>query len=144
MGASGHLGGEMGNDLDKHIFNDDLLTNADDHKAARELYPTIEHVLYHKELIDYFQKYNDRADIAKKTSRTWGKWAIALGAAAIALAAIEIIVEIAAASPWLAKDCPIVAASFPCSCMNITRYKPPRFAVRFGCALRQLVHSLVR
>jgi hypothetical protein len=87
-------------DLNGRIFNDDLLANTGDRNSARELYPTIEHVLYYQELIDCFKKYNDRADIAKKTSRTWGKWAIALGATAIALAAVEITVEIIATSHW--------------------------------------------
>jgi hypothetical protein len=125
---------EMGA-LDEHIFNDDLLTNADDHKAARELYPTIEHVLYHKELIDYFQKYNDRADIAKKTSRTWGKWAIALGAAAIALAAIEIIVEIAAASPW-----PLLVGAVAATC-GVLSVAIGAFGVLFGSRKREWLHN---
>jgi hypothetical protein len=79
-----------------HKFNHDLLANEGDRCAVRKLYPTLEQVLYHEELVAYFNKYNDRADTAKKTSRIWGKWAIVLGAIAIVLAAIEIIAEITA------------------------------------------------
>jgi len=121
--------------LDEHRFNDDLLANAGDCKAADELNPTIAHVLYHQELIDYFKKYNDRADVAKKTSRTWGKWAIALGGIAIALAAIEIIVEIAAASSW-ALFIGAVAAICGVSSVAIGA-----FGVLFGSKKREWLHN---
>jgi len=124
----------MGN-LDEHIFNDDLLANTGDRKAAQELYPTIQHVLYHQELIDFFKKYNDRADIAKKTSRTWGKWAIALGATAIALAAIEIIVEIAAPSPW-----PLFIGAVAATC-GVSSVAIGAFGVLFGWRKRQWLHN---
>ncbi len=76
---------------DKHTFNDDLLANKGDRRAVHELYPTLEHALYHPELVAYFKKFNDRADSAKKMSRTWGKLSIVLGAAALVLAATEIV-----------------------------------------------------
>jgi hypothetical protein len=135
MGASGHLGGEMGNDLDKHIFNDDLLGNAGDRTAVHELYPAIEHVLYHQELIHYFKKYNDQADISKKTSRTWGKWAIALGATAIALAAIEIVVELTAASPW-----PLFIGAVAAVC-GVSSVAIGAFGVLFGSKKREWLHN---
>jgi hypothetical protein len=83
----------MQKDIDEHKFNDDLLANEGDRAKIRELYPTLEHVLYHKELIDYFKGFNDRANVAKKKSRLLGKWAIILGAISISLAAAEIVVE---------------------------------------------------
>jgi membrane protein implicated in regulation of membrane protease activity len=122
-------------DLDERIFNDDLLANAGDHKVARELYPAVEHVLYHQELIDYFKKYNDRADLAKKTSRTWGKRAIALGATAIALAAIEIIVEITAPSPW-----PLVLGAVAAIC-GVSSVAIGAFGVLFGSRKREWLHN---
>jgi hypothetical protein len=87
-------------DDNEHKFNNDLLANDDDRGAVHDLYPTLEHVLYHQELVDYFRKFNDRADTAKKLSRRWGKWAIVLAATAIALAAVEIVVDTTGAEVW--------------------------------------------
>ena len=122
-------------DLDEHIFNDDLLANAGDHKAAHELYPTIEHVLYHQDLIGHFKKYNDQANLAKKTSRTWGKWAIVLGATAIVLAAIEIIVEITAVSPW-----PLFIGAVAATC-GVSSVAIGAFGVLFGSRKREWLHN---
>ena len=71
-----------------HKFNHDLLANADDIKRIDEFYPRLKRVLYHEDLIRYFNRFNDRADEAKRKSRLWGKWAILLGAVAIVLAKI--------------------------------------------------------
>jgi hypothetical protein len=122
-------------DLDEHIFNDDLLANAGDHKAAHELYPTIEHVLHHQELIEHFKKYNDQANLAKKTSRTWGKWAIVLGATAIVLAAVEIIVEITAVSPW-----PLFIGAVAATC-GVSSVAIGAFGVLLGSRKREWLHN---
>jgi hypothetical protein len=125
----------MGSDPDERIFNDDLLANPDDQAAARELYPTLAHALYHQELIDYFKKYDDRAGAAKKTSRTWGKWAIALGATAIALAAMEIIVEISAASHW-----PLIIGAVAAVC-GIASVAIGAIGVLFGSRKREWLRN---
>ena len=77
-----------------HVFNSDLLANEHDRDKIRDLYAPLEDILYHKELIDTFGKYNVLADDAKKRSRTLGKLAIVLGGMAIALAAIEVAIGI--------------------------------------------------
>jgi hypothetical protein len=90
----------MNTDDNEHKFNSDLLASDRDRRIVHELYSTLEHVLYHEELIRYFARFNDRADIAKKMSRQWGKWAIVLAAAAIALAAVEIVADATSAEAW--------------------------------------------
>jgi len=77
-----------------HVFNSDLLANEHDRDKVRDLYPPLEDILYHQELIDTFGKYNVIADDAKKRSRTLGKLAIVLGGVAIAFAAIEVALGI--------------------------------------------------
>jgi hypothetical protein len=77
-----------------HVFNSDLLANEHDRDKVRDLYPSLEDVLYHQELIDTFTRYNVVADDAKKRSRTLGKLAITLGGFAIGLAAIEVAMGI--------------------------------------------------
>ena len=101
-----------------HKFNHDLLANADDMKRIDEFYPRLKRVLYHEELIRYFNQFNDRADEAKRKSRLWGKWAIVLGAVAIVLAEIEIgAALIKLPSPWalligaVASVCGLVSAT---------------------------------
>src|SRR5207248_7807098 len=81
-------------------------------------YPRLKRVLYHEELIRYFNQFNDRADEAKRKSRLWGKWAILLGAVAIVLAEIEIgAALIKLPSPWalligaVASVCGLVSAT---------------------------------
>jgi len=80
-------------DDDGPKFNDDLLANPGDRQKIVEHFPTVIHILDQKELQDYFRKYKDAADAAKRRSRTWGGQAIALGTAAILLAGLEIIAE---------------------------------------------------
>jgi hypothetical protein len=76
-----------------NIFNNDLLANEGDLKIAQDLYAPVLHAFYHKELIDYFAKYNEPANDAKMKSTRYGMWAIALGALVLALAAAEIIMR---------------------------------------------------
>jgi hypothetical protein len=81
------------NNIHEHTFNNDLLANDSDRIAAGELYPTLVGVLCHRALIDYFKRYDERANTAKRTSRQWGKWAIVLASLAVALAALELFLE---------------------------------------------------
>jgi hypothetical protein len=80
----------MAAQISDRVFNSDLLTNEADRRAVHEFCPALDRFLVHNELIDYFKKFNSRANSAKRKSRTSGKTAIALGAIAIALAALEI------------------------------------------------------
>jgi hypothetical protein len=73
------------------IFNNDLLANPDDVSKINDVYGPLQQVLYHQELVGYFNKYNDLANNAKTRSRTWGKRALALGVYAIALAVAEVV-----------------------------------------------------
>src|ERR1700685_2600390 len=75
-------------------FNSDLLAHPEDLVTARELYPRVGDALYHPELIDYFKKFDEQANIAKRRSRRLGTEAILLGAAAIALAAIDVAIRV--------------------------------------------------
>src|SRR5258705_3904324 len=75
---------------DDHKFNDDLLANDGDLDRIKDRYPALVPVLHDPELIAYFAQYNVAAGAAKSKSRISGKWAIVLGAIAIALAAVEI------------------------------------------------------
>src|ERR1700728_658094 len=76
-----------------NIFNNDLLANEGDLKIAQDNYTPVLHAFYHKELIDYFARYNEPANDAKMKSTRYGMSAIALGALALALAAAEIIMR---------------------------------------------------
>jgi hypothetical protein len=83
-----------------HTFNNDLLANATDLETVRNLYNPLEHALYHRGLIEWFNTFNDRANSAKKASRKWGERAIALGALALCLAAGEIMTMLLTESHW--------------------------------------------
>jgi len=77
-----------------HIFNHDLLANPEDLEFVRKLYPTLINALYDPELIDYFNKFNQRADAAKRKSGKFGTCAILLGGGAIALASVEVAIRV--------------------------------------------------
>ncbi len=76
---------------EKQIFNDDLLANSGDLKRAGETYTTILHVLNHPELREYFTKYDDPANSAKRRSMVLGIVAIVLGVLAILSVSVEMI-----------------------------------------------------
>ena len=80
-------------------FNSDLLAHPEDLVTARELYPRVGDALYHPELIDYFKKFDEQANIAKRRSRRLGTEAILLGAAAALLRAVAIILPAVPALP---------------------------------------------
>jgi hypothetical protein len=75
-------------------FNHDLLIHPSDLATAQELYPGLVDALYDPELITYFKQFDDRAIDAKRKSRKLGTLAILLGAAAIALAAIDVAIRV--------------------------------------------------
>jgi hypothetical protein len=75
-------------------FNHDLLIHPSDLTTAQELYPGLVDALYDPELIAYFKQFDDRANDAKRKSRKLGTLAILLGAAAIALAAIDVAIRV--------------------------------------------------
>jgi hypothetical protein len=78
---------------DEPTFNHDLLIHPGDARVAHELYPSLAVVLHHRELIDYFKGFNDRADHAKRKSRKLGTCAILLAGAAIVMAAVEVVIS---------------------------------------------------
>jgi hypothetical protein len=78
----------------EHKFNDDLLANEGDIRGVNAIYPGLNRILYHAELVNYFKKYNVRANNAKQRSRKCGKWAILLSSTAIFFAAVEIVAEL--------------------------------------------------
>ena len=100
-----------------HKFNDDLLLWDADRELVAARYPSIVHVLDHRELRQLFVEYDEPANRAKRKGMTAGFWAIGLGFSALAIAAAEIILFIrstgdpAAAEVW-AKA--LAAVSFLC------------------------------
>jgi hypothetical protein len=78
-------------DPNKQKFNDDLLVGPGDLALAAGRFPTIEHVLGHRELRELFLSYDKPANAAKKQGRMAGFLAIALVYAALALAATEYV-----------------------------------------------------
>lgn len=88
-------GGDVINDIldNEPIFNDDLLTNPGDYEALSKRFESIMHVLYDENLQTYFLHYDIAANIAKRSSRKSGAWAIGLGTIAILLAGVEIITD---------------------------------------------------
>jgi hypothetical protein len=120
---------------DGHTFNNDLLANPDDLKAANELYQPLEHALHHPELVDWFNTFNDRADAGKKASRKWGERAIVLGAAALFLAAGEIMTMLLTGSHWSLAIGGVAAA---CGLASIGI---GAFGVLFGQRKRQWLHD---
>lgn len=78
----------------KPKFNHDLLIHPADLATARALFPTLAEAFYHPELIDYFKQFDDQANGAKRKSRKLGTWAILLGGAAIAMAAIDVAIRV--------------------------------------------------
>jgi hypothetical protein len=119
----------------EHRFNDDLLANEDDLNTIHELYPTLEYALHHPELIGYFNKFNDRANAAKRTSRKWGKYAIALGSAALVLAAIEIMARFMTVAHW---SLAIGGVAALCGLSSVTM---AGFGVLFGSRKREWLHN---
>lgn len=117
-----------------HVFNSDLLANAHDRDKVRELYPPLEDILYHQELIDTFSKYNVIADDAKKRSRTLGKLAIVLGGVAIAFAAIEVALGIGERSGTL-------VFGFLAALCGILSIAIGAFGVLFGDKKRKWLHN---
>ena len=84
----------MEGSVKKPKFNHDLLIHPADLATARALYPTLADALYHPELIEYFKQFDDQANDAKRKSRKLGTRAILLGAAAIAMAAIDVAIRV--------------------------------------------------
>lgn len=121
--------------LDRHIFNDDLLANENDLEKIRALYPTMEHVLHHPDLIDYFKHYNELADAAKATSRKYGTSAIILSAVAIALAGIEIASWQLSPNTW-----PLVIGGFAAFC-GIASVIIGALGALFGTRKRAWLHN---
>ena len=78
----------------KPKFNHDLLIHPADLATARALFPTLAEAFYHPELIDYFKQFDNQANGAKRKSRKLGTWAILLGGAAIAMAAIDVAIRV--------------------------------------------------
>ena len=78
----------------KPKFNHDLLIHPADLTTARALYPSLVDALFHPELIEYFKQFDDQAIDAKRKSRKLGTWAILLGGAAIAMAAIDVAIRV--------------------------------------------------
>jgi hypothetical protein len=125
---------EVSSSATEHKFNDDLLANDEDRKVIHELYPTLEHVLYHPELIHAFRRYNDLADAAKAVSRKWGRWAIVLAAVAISLAAVEIVADRKDAE-WS-----LVIGAVAAVC-GVTSVVIGAFGVLFGSRKREWLHN---
>jgi hypothetical protein len=70
-----------------HIFNTDLLVNADDREAARRAFPRLTHVLDHPELRRELSRFDRPANAAKRRGRVAGLLAIGLGMTALLIAA---------------------------------------------------------
>jgi hypothetical protein len=117
-----------------HAFNSDLLANEHDRDKVRDLYPPLEDILYHQELIETFGKYNVVADDAKKRSRTLGKLAIVLGGAAIALAAIEVALG-------FHKESGTLLFGFLAALCGILSIVIGAFGVLFGDKKRKWLHN---
>jgi len=117
-----------------HVFNSDLLANEHDRDKVRDLYPPLEDILYHQELIDTFGKYNVIADDAKKRSRTLGKLAIVLGGVAIAFAAIEVALGIGERAGTL-------VFGFLAALCGILSIAIGAFGVLFGDKKRKWLHN---
>jgi hypothetical protein len=125
----------MQDSADGHKFNDDLLADDGDRDTVRQLFPTLEHVLYHEQLVDYFKKCNDKADAAKRKSRTWGKRAIILGAAPLMLAAGEILLETWTPGHWTLAIGAIAAIS------GILSVAIGAFNILLGSRKREWLHN---
>jgi hypothetical protein len=121
--------------IDVHRFNDDLLANEGDLNKVRNLYPTLEHVLYDQDLIAFFRHYDHAAGAAKTTSTKWGRWAIVLGAVAIALAAIEIVSWALGSKRW-----PLMIGGFASVC-GLASVSIGAFGVLFGPRKRVWLHN---
>jgi hypothetical protein len=124
---------QPGNDV--HKFNDDLLANKGDRNTVHELYPSLEHALYHQDLVLYFKKFNNQANSAKQTSRKWGKRSIVLGAVALVLAAIEIMARLMTKGHWSLAIGGIAAVCGICSVAI------GAFGVLFGSRKQQWLHN---
>jgi hypothetical protein len=125
---------EVSSSATEHKFNDDLLANDEDRKVIHNLYPTLEGVLYHPELVHAFKQYDDLANAAKAISRKWGRWAIVLAAVAISLAAAEIVAD--------RKDVrwSLVIGAVAAVC-GVTSVVVGAFGVLFGSRKREWLHN---
>jgi hypothetical protein len=59
-------------DVDRHVFNDDLLMDEQTRAAVTERYRTVAHVLDHGTLRELFQEYDGPANKAKRRGRLFG------------------------------------------------------------------------
>jgi hypothetical protein len=125
----------MQSDNEVHTFNNDLVANAADLDTVRKLYKPLEHALFHPELIEWFNTFNDRANAAKKGSRKWGERAIALGALALFLASGEIITMLLTGSHW---SLAIGALAAVCGLASVAI---GAFGVLFGERKTQWLHN---
>ncbi|MEO1252273.1 MAG: PrsW family glutamic-type intramembrane protease [Pseudomonadota bacterium] len=73
----------------RHNFNSDILFDEADREAARSEFPSLYFALDHPALRRAFGPYDERANKAKRKSKRWGAYAIAIAAGALLLASAQ-------------------------------------------------------
>jgi len=76
-------------DLDRHVFNDDLLMDDRNRAAVMARYKTVAHVLDHERLRELFQHYDGPATKAKRRGRLFGYISIVCILFAFIIASLE-------------------------------------------------------